>query len=447
MAHSSFVLLDDCGATPERPTSRLYRGFVREHRCTDPATLDEVMAAADSDMAAGLHAVVLADYEWGVKLQRRVPAHRHRSEGSSLRLLMFSDLAFLSREQADRWMADALGKDAGARQAGVPLWRESLDEAEFHGAVAAIHEAIREGQTYQVNFTYRLLGQAMGAPARIYGQLRGRQPVSYGAFLALPGGGDVEFVLSCSPELFLRHEAGLVTARPMKGTAPRCPNADDDRATARWLAADVKNRAENLMIVDLLRNDIGRVAVPGTVRVPALFDVETHASVFQMTSTVQAQLRPEVAFADVLRATFPCGSITGAPKLQTMKLIETLESTPRGLYTGSIGWLDRPVDGRRCGDFCLSVAIRTMTLGPETLGMREAKLGVGAGIVLDSEAGSELAECRLKARFATAPSSWPEASAGRAHASPDRMASLETAGARVAASAHSTQIRAFPETR
>jgi para-aminobenzoate synthetase/4-amino-4-deoxychorismate lyase len=410
MVHTPFALLDDCGATPGRPSSRLYRGFVREHRCTDPAKLDEVMAAADSDMAAGLHAVVLEDYEWGVKLQR--PGGRadmDRDGGSSLRLLMFADMAFLSREQADQWMADAVGRAGAAGHAGVALWRESLDEAAFHGAVDAIHQAIREGQTYQVNFTYRLCGQAVGTPARIYSQLRSRQPVSYGAFLALPAGGDVEFVLSCSPELFLRHEAGVITARPMKGTAPRCPNADDDRAMARWLAEDVKNRAENLMIVDLLRNDMGRVAVPGTVRVPALFDVESHASVFQMTSTVQAKLRPETAFADVRRATFPCGSITGAPKLQTMKLIEALESTPRGLYTGSIGWLDRPADGRRCGDFCLSVVIRTMTLGPEAQGLREARLGVGAGIVLDSEAGSELAECRLKAHFATALSPWFDA--------------------------------------
>ena len=418
MAHSPFALLDDCGATPGRPSSRLYRGFVREHRCTDPATLDAVMAAADSDMAAGLHAVVLADYEWGVTLQRPGQADTERHRGASLRLLMFSELAFLSREQADQWLADAVGTPS-AGPAGLASWRESLDEAEFDGAIGAIHEAIREGQTYQVNFTYRLSGQALGTPARLYQRLRSRQPVRYGALLGLPPGGDVQYVLSCSPELFLRHEAGLVTACPMKGTAPRCPDAEDDREMARWLAYDAKNRAENLMIVDLLRNDMGRIAVPGSVKVPALFNVEAHASVFQMTSTVQAQLQPGVDFADVLRATFPCGSITGAPKVQTMKLIAALESTPRGLYTGSIGWLDRPHDGRRCGDFCLSVAIRTLTLGPEAQGVRAASLGVGAGIVLDSEAAAELAECRLKARFATALSPGLDASASHVTGSHD----------------------------
>jgi para-aminobenzoate synthetase/4-amino-4-deoxychorismate lyase len=401
MAHAPFALLDDCGATPGHPSSRLYRGFVREHRCTDPTTLDAVMAAAEIDMSAGLHAVVLADYEWGVKLQRPGQVDANCSSGSSFRLLMFSSLDVLSKEQADQWLEEMVGPGPGDL-AGVAGWRESVDEEAFVSAVHAIHQAIREGQTYQVNFTYRLCGQAIGTPARLYQRLRSRQPVSYGAFLALPPGDAVEFVLSCSPELFLRHEAGVVTARPMKGTAPRCAKAEDDEEMARWLAQDTKNRAENLMIVDLLRNDVGRIALPGTVRVPALFCVESHASVFQMTSTVQAALRPELSFADVLRATFPCGSITGAPKVQTMKLIAALESTPRGLYTGSIGWLDQAQGGRRCGDFCLSVAIRTMTLGgADAGGHRAARLGVGAGIVLDSEAESELAECRLKARFAT----------------------------------------------
>ncbi|NML17952.1 aminodeoxychorismate synthase component I [Azohydromonas caseinilytica] len=426
MVHAPFALLDDCGATPERPSSRLYRGFVREHRCTDPATLDTVMAAAESDMAAGLHAVVLADYEWGVKLQRPSQADTDRNQGASLRLLMFSELAFLSRAQADQWLADAVGAES-AGHAGVASWRESLGGAEFERAIGAIHQAIREGQTYQVNFTYRMFGQAVGTPAAIYQRLRSRQPVSYGAFLALPAGGDIEFVLSCSPELFLRHAAGVLTACPMKGTAPRCSNADEDREMARWLARDVKNRAENLMIVDLLRNDMGRIAVPGTVRVPALFSVESHASVFQMTSTVQAALRSEISFADVLRATFPCGSITGAPKLQTMKLISELESTPRGLYTGSIGWLDRPHEGRHCGDFCLSVAIRTMTLGPEANGLRAASLGVGAGIVLDSEADAELAECRLKARFAAALSPCLESSGANVAGLADRSWPAELA--------------------
>jgi para-aminobenzoate synthetase/4-amino-4-deoxychorismate lyase len=164
---------------------------------------------------------------------------------------------------------------------------------------------------------------------------------------------------------------------------------------------DVKNRAENLMIVDLLRNDLGRVAVTGSVKVPSLFSIEPYATLFQMTSTVNARLRPEVGFPELLRATFPCGSITGAPKHHTMEVIAGLENTPRGLYCGAIGWIDAPRDGARIGDFCLSVAIRTLTLGAEHEGLRPARLGVGAGIVLDSQANDEFDECRLKARFLT----------------------------------------------
>jgi para-aminobenzoate synthetase/4-amino-4-deoxychorismate lyase len=159
------------------------------------------------------------------------------------------------------------------------------------------------------------------------------------------------------------------------------------------------------MIVDLLRNDLGRIAQTGSVKVPALFSIEPYATLFQMTSTVNAQVKPGLGFADVLRAVFPCGSITGAPKHHTMELIAGLETTPRGLYCGAIGWVDAPTSGdaneARIGDFCLSVAIRTLTLGAEERGLRPARLGVGAGIVLDSRADDEFEECLLKARFLT----------------------------------------------
>ena len=403
MTDVAFALLDDSGATPLRRTSRLYRGFVREHRCTDPAALDEVTAAVQADLRAGLHAVVLADYEWGARLQRAGTACLGAADRPALRLLVFRELRRLSRDEADAWLRDTEGRDEPA-PAGVLQWTEDVDEARFARAIARIHEAIRAGETYQVNYTFRLAGGAWGAPVALYRRLRASQPVPYGAWIAVPAGDDgVEHVLSCSPELFLRHERGTLSARPMKGTAPRSGDPVRDEAAARWLAADPKNRAENLMIVDLLRNDLGRIARLGSVTVPALFTVEPHAAVFQMTSTVQAALRPEVSLADVLRATFPCGSITGAPKLHTMDLIAALEAQPRGLYTGAIGWLEAAADGARCGDFVLSVAIRTLTLGAERAdGTRPARLGVGAGIVLDSVDRDELAECRLKARFATA---------------------------------------------
>ncbi|MFT3956161.1 MAG: aminodeoxychorismate synthase component I [Piscinibacter sp.] len=398
---SVVALLDDRHASESSPTSRLYTGFVREHRCEDPARLDDTWAAVEADQRAGWHALLLADYEWGARLLKA--GHERLAAGAqgTLRVLMFERCEKLSREGATRWLAAQPGAEGPAGAMGL---RASVDRAEFTQAIARIHEAIAAGETYQVNYTYRLHGQAFGTPLALYRALRERQPVAYGAYVVLPDsgeGGEASHVLSCSPELFVRAERGLVTARPMKGTASRYTAPEGDSETARLLSLDIKNRAENLMIVDLLRNDLGRVAEIGSVKVPELFAIEPYSTVFQMTSTVQARLRPSIGMPELLRAIFPCGSITGAPKHHTMQLIAGLESTPRGLYCGAIGWVDAPREGERLGDFCLSVAIRTLTLGPAQRGQRPLTLGVGAGIVKDSVADDEFEECRLKARFLT----------------------------------------------
>ncbi len=398
-----FALLDDRQASPAQPTSRLYRGFVREHHCTDPAGLAAKWAPVEADLRAGLHAVLLIDYEWGAKLLKAGHERLGNDDASSLRVLMFRDLSRLSAAEVSDWLE---GLEAGpVSAAGVMDLKPSVDEPAFKQAIARIHEAIAAGETYQVNYTFRLQGQAYGAPVALYRRLRDRQPVSYGALITLParcGSVDaVTHVLSCSPELFLRHDHGLLTARPMKGTACRVQGAEGDSETARLLSIDIKNRAENVMIVDLLRNDLGRLARIGSVTVSKLFAIEPYQTLFQMTSTVQARLKPEVGFPDVLRAAFPCGSITGAPKHHTMQLISGLETTPRGLYCGAIGWMDAPQGEALVGDFCLSVAIRTLTLGREAKGLRPARLGIGAGIVADSRAEDEFEESHLKARFLT----------------------------------------------
>ena len=428
-----FALLDDCHATAAAPSSRLYGGLVRVHRCADPSTLEAMWAAVDADLRAGLHAVVLADYEWGVRLNGVVAEGpgpgAGPGAGGSLRVLMFATLARRSAAEVEAWLAEAeareaespavapapagAGEDArraGPAPAGALGLRASVDRAAFEEAIARIHAAIAEGETYQVNYSYRLDLETFGSPLALYRRLRARQPVAFGALIRLPAeAGGPDWVLSCSPELFLRHHDGVLQARPMKGTAARSGDDAADALAARRLAADAKNRAENLMIVDLLRNDLGRVARTGSVRVPALFEVERYPTVLQMTSTVAAELPADVGFPALLRALFPCGSITGAPKHRTMQLITELETTPRGLYTGSLGWIDAPRPGHACGDFCLSVAIRTLTLerieqGADALaGARHrGRMGVGAGIVIDSAAADEYAECRLKARFLSA---------------------------------------------
>ncbi|MDS0792694.1 aminodeoxychorismate synthase component I [Burkholderia pseudomultivorans] len=404
---ASFALLDDCDSTASARSSRLYSGFVRERVCTDPAHLDEVDAALAQDLRDGLHAVVVGDYEFGRNLQRAQPGD------APLRFLLYARCERLSRDEVDAWLARQDGGGAPSI-AGVAHVSKSVARDAFDAAIDAVHDALRAGDSYQVNYTYRLDFDVFGTPLALYRRLRARQPVRYGALIALPDGA---WVVSCSPELFVEKHGDVLRARPMKGTAPRSADPQQDAASAAFLANDPKNRAENVMIVDLLRNDVSRIARTGTVKVPALFSVEPYASVWQMTSTVEAGWRDGTSFAAMLRALFPCGSITGAPKHKTMQLIDAIESTPRGLYTGAIGWLDAPSDERAagCGDFCLSVAIRTLTLdaaqaeaeagapAPSTAsaGRRRGTMGVGAGIVLDSVAADEYAECELKARFLT----------------------------------------------
>ncbi|MFB9122722.1 aminodeoxychorismate synthase component I [Paraburkholderia dipogonis] len=409
-----FALLDDCDATAARRSSRLYTGFVQERVCADAAQLEAVCETVAAQTQCGLHAVVLADYEFGRHLLGGDSSQSLKTQrgDATLRFLLFERCEKLSREEVDAWL---MARDASAVEpsvAGTMNVRASVDPAQFNAAIDAIHSALRAGDSYQVNYTYRLGFDIFGSPSALYRRLRARQPVPYGALIALPGG---HWVLSCSPELFIEKQGATLRARPMKGTAPRSDDPAVDRRAAEFLGNDPKNRAENVMIVDLLRNDLSRVAQTGSVKVPALFSVEPYASVWQMTSTVEAALKPATSFAQTLRALFPCGSITGAPKHRTMQLIDELESTPRGLYTGAIGWLDAPsssaenADATRrdanrtgCGDFCLSVAIRTLTLSPSTqTGHLKGKMGVGAGIVLDSVAADEFAECQLKASFLT----------------------------------------------
>jgi para-aminobenzoate synthetase/4-amino-4-deoxychorismate lyase len=238
-----------------------------------------------------------------------------------------------------------------------------------------------------------------GEPAALYAALRARQPVPYGALIALPDG---QSVLSLSPELFVSHTQGDLLCRPMKGTAAASGDPTVDMQRAQVLRHSEKERSENLMIVDLLRNDLGRIAETGSVTVPELFTVERFGAVLQMTSTIAARAREEIGLRQVFDALFPCGSITGAPKRRTLQLVQSLESGPRRLYTGAIGWFEPPAYGRQLGDFMLSVPIRTLLLdAPDVNLRRQGEMGVGAGIVYDSDARAEYQECLLKARFLT----------------------------------------------
>nr|WP_237693285.1 aminodeoxychorismate synthase component I [Octadecabacter algicola] len=265
----------------------------------------------------------------------------------------------------------------------APHWGRSR----YAKAFGAVHDYIGAGDIYQANLTFPLGARTNGTPDALYAALQQRQPVPHGALVTF----DETVLLSRSPELFfsLTRDRALMT-RPMKGTAPRGATTQDDNALRDALQASVKNRAENLMIVDLLRNDMSRVSEVGSVKVPDLFVIERFATLHQMTSTITSQLRKDISLYDLFMALFPCGSITGAPKVRAMQIIRELEDTPREAYCGSIGWIAPD------GIMEFNVAIRTLMYKPDGT----VRLNVGGGVVYDSTSDEEYEEALLKARFA-----------------------------------------------
>ncbi len=272
----------------------------------------------------------------------------------------------------------------------VELRRMPAPES-FEHDVEAIRRRIEFGDAYQVNLTSRFHARLEGDPFSLYASMARAQRGAYNVLLEF---GDLG-VISASPELFLEWDGRTVTTRPMKGTAPRGRRMADDAPAARRLQASVKDRAENVMIVDLLRNDLSRVAELGSVRVPALFDLERYETVWQLTSTVQATTRPGVDLADLFTVTFPCGSITGAPKAAAMSIIDALEPEPRGIYCGTIGII-APPGHRPAARF--SVAIRTAVISRSS---GRFVYGAGGGITWSSDPAAESAEVDAKARVLT----------------------------------------------
>ena len=384
------ILLDAARAEPHqagRPESLLFTS-PRLHIVA--STLEEVGPALDQVAQAvrdGRWVAGYLAYEAGYALQPGETMPHHGADGP---LLWFGVYDAPERIALD----DAARRLASAPPATIHEPVFTMGRADYRERIARIKRLIREGDLYQVNLTVPVRLEGEGHPAGLYAALRARQPVPYGALLRPDR---QRWVLSLSPELFFRLEGGHLSARPMKGTAPRGQTREQDDALAQALADDPKNRAENLMIVDLLRNDLSAVARPGSVAVPALFETERHPTVTQMTSTVTATLGAGRTVADVLRALFPCGSITGAPKRRAMQRIAELEEVPRDVYCGAIGYVAPGKDGHTA---VFSVPIRTLDLAAAGRAWK-GTMGVGSGVVWDSDADAEYDECLLKARFLT----------------------------------------------
>ncbi len=339
--------------------------------------LDQVIPALrriDAAVQNGLHAAGFIAYEAAPAFD----SHLRVKNPSAFPLLWFG--LFKERHQIQA------GKFYGDGQFSLTNAQASLDENAYSQAVEHIRERIAAGDTYQVNFTLRQRAHFAGDDLALYHRLCRNQRAGYCAYLNI---GRYR-ILSVSPELFFHWQQGQLTTKPMKGTRPRGRTTAEDRVYAEQLQSSPKERAENLMIVDLLRNDMGRIAEFGSVQVPQLFEVERYETVLQMTSTVIARPLPQAGFVEILQALFPSGSITGAPKIRTMEIIHALEDSPRQIYTGAIGFLSPGPEA------VFNVAIRTLLIDTQTGG---AELGLGSGITYDSLPAAEYKECLLKGNF------------------------------------------------
>ncbi len=352
-----------------------------------PDEVPGVLEAAEAAAARGLWAAGFLAYEAapGLNPDLRVRAREPGDPFAELPLAWFA--LFAGRRDVP-----PLEPPVSASAPTASPWRPSVERHVYDAAIARIREAIAAGDTYQVNHTFRLRATVAGDPRGLYRDLALGQRGGYAAYLQAGR----FHVVSASPELFLRLVDGRVTTRPMKGTAPRGRWLREDEEVRRRLVGSAKDRAENAMIVDLLRNDLGRISIPGGVTWDELFHAERYETVWQLTSTIVAAVRPDAGITEVFRAMFPSGSVTGAPKVATMRQIADLEDSPRGVYCGAIGYLAPPGSGDPRATF--NVAIRTVVVhGPSGL----AEYGVGGGITYDSDAETEWREALAKARVLT----------------------------------------------
>jgi para-aminobenzoate synthetase/4-amino-4-deoxychorismate lyase len=381
-AEAPFVLLVESHRDPDQERALLFEAPQQLIACRQPREVPAALELVESAVRAGQFVAGFMAYEAGYGLLPKLselavpPPQEHA--------LWFGVFA-APRELRGRAVAAWLSERAGNVPASVSRLRFESDRAEYGRDFERIQEHLRAGDTYQVCQSRRASFDVRGSATALFQRLRAAQVTPYSALIDT---GEYSLV-SLSPELFFRKHGGRVELKPMKGTAAPGKDAAEDAAVAESMRQDPKTRAENVMIVDLLRNDIGRLAKPGSVRVPELFAVERFDSVLQMTSTIVAEVEPELGVGQLMRSLFPSGSVTGAPKLRTMQLIHELEPSARGIFCGSIGFVSP------ANDACFNVAIRSLFVDRHGQG----RLSVGSGVVVDSDCQSEFDECLLKARF------------------------------------------------
>ncbi len=362
--------------------------FLRPHAILETRSLDEVeshLTELDRFVRDGYYAAGYLTYEAGYVFEpslRRLMADRIFDDPLVWFGIFKEPIRVDFRDEDARACDISFDGDPGYGR--VSVRDNGMTKSEYKNKVQRIMEYIGQGDTYQINLTWN---NQLGIPESLFGlyqALKQKQKVQCASYICH----DEKTVISLSPELFFQRTGDRIQTRPMKGTAHRGRNLKEDEQFARWLHASKKNRAENIMIVDLLRNDLGRICETGSVRVSDLFTVERYNTLFQMTSSIEGTLRPDIAYRDIFKNIFPCGSVTGAPKIRSMEIIHELEKSPRGIYTGAIGYIS-PRD-----EAMFNVAIRTAVFEHG-----RGRYGIGSGIVWDSDAETEFAECELKQRF------------------------------------------------
>jgi para-aminobenzoate synthetase/4-amino-4-deoxychorismate lyase len=377
---SPFVILDDARLGHERQV--LFKNPVRVIAVTDPDRIPSALREIDNAVRDGFFAAGYFSYELGYFLEPRLcPIAPKVRDVPLLWFALFREKEVFSGEECEHWLKEHI---KGRAYAG-PL-HLSLDEKSYDEKFGRAQEYVRAGDVYQINLTFPGHFRFCGDPLAFYARLRMSSRAGNGAFIF----DGAKSILSLSPELFFARKKDKITSKPMKGTAPRAHQSDSDENLRSGLASSEKDRAENLMIVDLIRNDLGRLAKIGSVRAHDLFAIESYPTVHQMVSSISADLSNDVTTEELIHAVFPCGSITGAPKIRAMEIIRELESTPRGVYCGSIGVFSPDQTSS------FNVAIRTITLS-ENYGT----LGIGSAVVADSASEVEYEECLLKARYFT----------------------------------------------
>ena len=375
MSPKSYIFLDDQLTN----TQRYYTDPVDILIADDPGDIDDIFAKLTQYHQEGYFIAGYLSYDLGYVFEDAL-SHRLAPKRPTP-LLNFGIFKTFERQAPTQLLYSSQAPDLTL----TPLW----SEAEYSKRFSQVMDYIRAGDVYQINLTFPMTGPYDGPAHTLYAAFRHRQKGRYGGVVHL---GNAPDIISLSPELFFRKEGRDMSMRPMKGTRPRSANSQIDEELRLNMRNDVKSQAENLMIVDLLRNDLSRISEPGSVKVPELFALETYETLHQMTSRVVSKLTPDIDMKSIFQNLFPCGSVTGAPKIRAMEIIDDLETTPRGAYCGALGYIDPN------GDACFNVGIRTLTLSGKRL-----TYNVGSGLVYDSQAQDEYHECLLKADVLSQP--------------------------------------------